>query len=117
MDRRLEDLVCPKCGGTMRARERRGVVIDLCSECRGVFLDRGELDRLLDLEAEATALDERPPLRTAERTYRQEDDYGYRRDDDDYGHRRDDDDDAYRREGYPRRRRGFLGDLLEGFGD
>lgn len=31
----------------MREVQRRGVTIDVCPECRGVWLDRGELDRLL----------------------------------------------------------------------
>lgn len=44
-------LVCPKCRGTMRAYERSGVTIDQCEECRGIFLDRGEMERLLDAEA------------------------------------------------------------------
>lgn len=43
-------LVCPKCQGEWRQYERNGVTIDQCTECRGVFLDRGELDRLIDAE-------------------------------------------------------------------
>jgi uncharacterized protein len=35
----------------MRQYERNGVNIDQCSECRGIFLDRGELERLVDAEA------------------------------------------------------------------
>jgi uncharacterized protein len=34
----------------MRTYERNGVHVDQCSDCRGIFLDRGELDRLLDAE-------------------------------------------------------------------
>ena len=44
------DLVCPKCQGTMRTYERNGVHVDQCTECRGIFLDRGELERLVDAE-------------------------------------------------------------------
>jgi len=44
------DLICPKCQGAMRSYERNGVTIDQCSECRGIFLDRGELERLVDAE-------------------------------------------------------------------
>ncbi|TFV90919.1 hypothetical protein E4P40_06540 [Blastococcus sp. CT_GayMR20] len=44
------DLTCPKCQGTMRTYERNGVHVDQCTECRGIFLDRGELDRLIDAE-------------------------------------------------------------------
>jgi Zn-finger nucleic acid-binding protein len=44
------ELNCPKCHGTMRTYERNGVHVDQCSDCRGIFLDRGELDRLIDAE-------------------------------------------------------------------
>lgn len=46
-------LVCPKCGGAMRTYERSGVVIDQCEDCRGVYLDRGELERLIAAEEQA----------------------------------------------------------------
>jgi len=47
----MESLTCPKCQGTMRTYERSGVTIDQCSDCRGIFLDRGELERLIDADA------------------------------------------------------------------
>ena len=44
------ELTCPKCHGTMRTYERNGVHVDQCTECRGIFLDRGELERLVDAD-------------------------------------------------------------------
>jgi uncharacterized protein len=44
------DLVCPKCQSHMRTYERSGVTVDQCADCRGIFLDRGELERLVDAE-------------------------------------------------------------------
>ncbi len=44
-------MTCPKCHGEMRVYERSGVTIDQCTECRGIFLDRGELEKLFDAEA------------------------------------------------------------------
>jgi Zn-finger nucleic acid-binding protein len=44
-------MTCPKCHGEMRMYERSGVTVDQCTECRGIFLDRGELERILDAEA------------------------------------------------------------------
>ncbi|WP_433792776.1 zf-TFIIB domain-containing protein [Actinoplanes sp. CA-252034] len=44
-------MTCPKCHGEMRVYERSGVTIDQCSECRGIFLDRGELEKLFAAEA------------------------------------------------------------------
>lgn len=43
----------------MRTYERNGVVIDQCEECRGVFLDRGEPEQLLDAECGPERRDER----------------------------------------------------------
>jgi Zn-finger nucleic acid-binding protein len=43
-------MTCPKCHGEMRVYERSGVTIDQCTECRGIFLDRGELEKLFAAE-------------------------------------------------------------------
>jgi uncharacterized protein len=45
-------MTCPKCHGEMRAYERSGVTVDQCTECRGIFLDRGELEKLFEAEAQ-----------------------------------------------------------------
>jgi Zn-finger nucleic acid-binding protein len=50
MNDAAQALTCPKCGGEMRNYERNGVHVDQCSDCRGIFLDRGELERLIDAE-------------------------------------------------------------------
>jgi Zn-finger nucleic acid-binding protein len=34
----------------MRTYERSSITVDQCTECRGIFLDRGELERLVDAE-------------------------------------------------------------------
>jgi Zn-finger nucleic acid-binding protein len=34
----------------MRQYERSGIHVDQCTECRGIFLDRGELERMIDAE-------------------------------------------------------------------
>src|SRR4051795_12576971 len=56
-------LTCPKCHGAMRSYERNGIVIDQCAECRGVFLDRGELEKLIDAESREAATAPAPPRR------------------------------------------------------
>lgn len=57
----MADLICPKCQSPMRAYERNGVTIDQCTGCRGLFLDRGELERLVDAEGSYYAREaERP---------------------------------------------------------
>jgi Zn-finger nucleic acid-binding protein len=39
---------CPNCQTTLLMSERQGIEIDYCPQCRGVWLDRGELDKLID---------------------------------------------------------------------
>lgn len=41
-------LHCPSCIVELKIAERQGVEIDYCPECRGVWLDRGELDKIID---------------------------------------------------------------------
>lgn len=50
MNGTTQTLSCPKCGSEMRSYERNGVTVDQCTGCRGVFLDRGELEHLIDAE-------------------------------------------------------------------
>jgi Zn-finger nucleic acid-binding protein len=44
-------MTCPKCHGELRQYERSGITVDQCTECRGIFLDRGELEKLFEAEA------------------------------------------------------------------
>lgn len=55
---------CPTCVSNLLVMsERQGVEIDYCPQCRGVWLDRGELDKLLErAEAQASA---QPPVQAA----------------------------------------------------
>ena len=39
---------CPNCNVNLVMTERSGVEIDYCPECRGIWLDRGELDKIID---------------------------------------------------------------------
>lgn len=73
-------LQCPRCGGaTLVATERQDIEIDVCPSCRGVWLDRGELDKLIE---RSLAL---RPASTGTRPRDDDDD-----DDDDRRWRRDD---------------------------
>lgn len=44
-------LTCPKCQESMRTYERNGVNVDQCTGCKGIFLDRGELEALINAES------------------------------------------------------------------
>jgi hypothetical protein len=46
---------CPVDGTQLVLAERAGVEIDYCPQCRGVWLDRGELDKIIDRSAPAVA--------------------------------------------------------------
>ncbi len=39
---------CPRCSVTLDVSNRQGVETDVCPKCRGVWLDRGELDKIID---------------------------------------------------------------------
>ncbi|MGE3961933.1 MAG: zf-TFIIB domain-containing protein [Dehalococcoidia bacterium] len=84
---------CPQCGSVMRERDRSGVRIDFCPDCKGVWLDRGELDKIIQIElddGDSQAVEARSLEASRAR----------RRDDD------DEDDDADDRGLRPARRRG-----------
>lgn len=39
---------CPNCNETLVMTDRQGIEIDYCPNCRGVWLDRGELDKIIE---------------------------------------------------------------------
>jgi Zn-finger nucleic acid-binding protein len=41
-------MLCPRCAVTLTLGERQGIEIDYCPQCRGVWLDSGELDKLIE---------------------------------------------------------------------
>jgi Zn-finger nucleic acid-binding protein len=103
---------CPVCTTErLVISDRQGIEIDYCPKCRGVWLDRGELDKIIDRAAAEVAPPPRAePPRAPEpppRHYEDRPRHAH------YEHRRDyDDDDYYRRYG-KRKRKGFLGDLFD----
>lgn len=42
---------CPRCQVDLSISDRQGIEIDFCPQCRGVWLDRGELDKLVERAA------------------------------------------------------------------
>jgi Zn-finger nucleic acid-binding protein len=86
-------MLCPIDGNTLLLTERQGIEIDYCPKCRGVWLDRGELDKLIERGDH---------------------------DDDDDDRRREGDRDRGREysptQHRPKRKKGFLSEMFE-FGD
>ena len=107
------DLVCPKCQGLMRTYERSGVTVDQCADCRGIFLDRGELERLVDAEQgwqrghSADRDRDRDRERERERGPSFPMPFGDRYDDDDDDHRR------YSQGSHKRRKKSFFDELFD----
>ena len=98
---------CPIDDSVLSVSSREGVEIDFCPQCRGVWLDRGELDKIIDRVAATPSA--APPTRGDDRGYdapRSDDRYRDDRGRDD----RDRRDDSYDRK---RKRRGFLDDLFD----
>jgi Zn-finger nucleic acid-binding protein len=48
-------LLCPSCRVDLVMSERQGIEIDYCPKCRGVWLDRGELDKIIERSASEEA--------------------------------------------------------------
>jgi len=99
-------MLCPVCSTVeLKMSERKGVEVDYCPKCRGVWLDRGELDKIIDLSS---------PERNERNDRDDRNDRSDRDERNDRGERREQrpersDDD--RRD--PRRRKSLLGDLFD----
>ena len=47
-------MACPVCRVPLAMSDRQGIEIDYCPQCRGVWLDRGELDKIMERSAADT---------------------------------------------------------------
>lgn len=56
-------MTCPHCAVPLVMSERQGVEIDYCPQCRGIWLDRGELDKILErASADMAPQPPQPPM-------------------------------------------------------
>jgi Zn-finger nucleic acid-binding protein len=106
---------CPVDNETLVMADRGGVEIDYCPKCRGVWLDRGELDKIIERSLGGPAAAPAPTPQQAAQShaapvYQPEPRAQYRDDD---RRRRDDDDDDYRHGYKKKRRESFLSDLFD----
>ncbi|HYO88832.1 MAG TPA: zf-TFIIB domain-containing protein [Candidatus Limnocylindrales bacterium] len=102
---------CPLDGAELLMTTRNGIEIDYCPQCRGIWLDRGELDKLIEREEQELgrrqpAASSTQPARMRETIYRHHDD--------------DDDDDRrdhvyYNNDGKPKKKRSVLGEMFDIF--
>ncbi|GAA4754169.1 zf-TFIIB domain-containing protein [Sphingomonas daechungensis] len=84
---------CPVCATQLTMSERQGIEIDYCPSCRGVWLDRGELDKIIQRSGAAS---DAPPQAVVP-----------------YGHDRHWDDDRYQGRRHGKRRKSFLEELFD----
>jgi Zn-finger nucleic acid-binding protein len=103
-------MICPIDQTTLSITERQGIELDYCPTCRGVWLDRGELDKIIDRQNSQSASsrdsDDRERHERSDRSeYHDGDrdrDYDERRRDDNHG-------DHHKKS----KKEGFLGELFD----
>ena len=99
----MSTMQCPVDNTRLTVTERQGVEIDYCPTCRGVWLDRGELDKLIERDSSFSQRNEQPRQEYREQPRER---------------RGDDDDDEYRHNNQQHgdkrhKKEGFLGDLFD----
>ncbi len=84
---------CPNCNETLLMSQRNNIEIDYCPNCRGVWLDKGELDKMLEYASQMQPSGSPGPSHITQPGYTQ---YDSR-----YGHKK------------PYKKKSFLGDLFD----
>lgn len=87
-------MLCPVDGSELVMSDRQGIEIDYCPKCRGVWLDRGELDKIIERSADNNP----PPQYTEQRRGSDERRYDYDRH---HGSHR------------PKKKKSLLGDIFD----
>jgi len=90
-------MICPRCNNNLVLSNTQGVEIDYCPGCRGVWLDRGELEKIIE-RTNSFSL----PNQIENQNYNHHDDHHEKIHDDhhEYGQ-------------YPKRKKGFLSELFD----
>lgn len=95
---------CPNCNETLLMTERNNIEIDYCPSCRGVWLDKGELDKMLDYASQNASpsqnlqqYDQKPGYPE----YKDRPDYKDKQYQQPHGHQK------------PHKKKSFLGDLFD----
>jgi uncharacterized protein len=106
---------CPDCEVDLLLGDRTGVEINYCPKCRGIWLERGNLDKIIERSLLGVGQPQRVPQTPAYPANPQQANYSYQQrpyrdhdDDDDDRH-----DSSYGSRGKKKRRGGFLGDFLD----
>ena len=91
-EQQVAAMACPVCRTALAMSDRQGVEIDYCPTCRGVWLDRGEIDKIVERSVE-------PPQQSRSPQRAPVDPWQSHRDDD--------------RDRYPKRKKSFLSEMFD----
>lgn len=103
-------MMCPTCPEyVLVMADRAGIEIDYCPNCRGVWLDRGELDKIIE-RSTAQPQSARRDSKDDDKRYEKRDD----KSDDKYDRKYDDKHDSKHDSKYPRKKKSsFLGEIFD----
>lgn len=101
---------CPVCTATdLLMSERQGVEIDYCPQCRGVWLDRGELDKVIERSNASAPPPPPPPAAAAAHGYREENPFTAGK----HGHGYEGHRDSHYGHGAPHKKKSLLNELFD----
>ncbi len=103
-------MLCPICQVELQMSERQGIEIDYCPKCRGVWLDRGELDKIIERSNSAQDNNLAPDIVVPDGRKKK---YDYP--DGELPYDYDDSDLRYERDHRRRPRKSFLNDIFDVF--
>ncbi|RBA23475.1 zf-TFIIB domain-containing protein [Herminiimonas fonticola] len=97
---------CPVCQNTkLLMSDRKGIEIDYCPNCRGVWLDRGELDKIIERSTEDDSAPSRPQSRAEPSQGQQYQQQGFGHNQQTHNHQQ--------QGHYKKKKGGFLGELFD----
>lgn len=99
---------CPIDNNTLQMTTRDGIEIDYCPVCRGVWLDRGELDKLIERTGSFYSGNASHNNQPQTRRYDDDDDYDHHRSSHEGRHY-----DDHHSSSHHKKKEGFLGDLFD----
>lgn len=70
---------CPLCNVELRITDRQGIEIDYCPKCRGVWLDRGEIDKIIERSAQVLPEGQKPRVERHEPPKEKSEHYEYKK--------------------------------------
>jgi Zn-finger nucleic acid-binding protein len=101
-------MFCPVCKGVdLVMSDRQGIEIDYCPTCRGVWLDRGELDKLIERSVQLVGAGPAMPVQAQAQSRGHDRRQGFK--DSDFGHK----DDGHGQQGQHGQRRSFWRELFD----